>query len=214
MLAADSKPTSLSYVDRFPDGEFTIIDVRPDAQCQRQSLKNAICIPQEHITTPVARLANVSGLLWLLGTAGLDGSEHVVVVGDKAVRRDFIAGVLHLAGQVQVYILNTSVNSLMDSGQPTAVGRSRSNVRLKVFKSRMRSDKILLRNELMPLLGSMQAPTILDGRTEAEYWGHLILGTRGGHLPGAVHSPISSWKEISPPNRCKVFSRKSSGLRA
>lgn len=70
-------------------------------------------------------------------------------------------------------------------------GVPRSRTREVVYRAPMRGERILLRNELHVLMAEDAPPVVLDGRTESEYWGQLIRGARGGHLPGAQHFPSS-----------------------
>ena len=137
---------------------------------------------------PGNRLANFSGLLWLLGTAGLTGSEHVLVTGDRGANKEFIAGVLYLAGQKKVSVLSPPLKSL--PANEMSPGISRSKTRENVYQAAMRSGRIVLRSDLAGLLQSGNAPVLLDGRSEREYWGQEIRGARGGHLPGAQHLPV------------------------
>lgn len=167
-----------------------IVDSRPAGQCEKGSLKGANCLPARDLLGPHKRLANFSGLLWLLGTAGLTGEEHVLVVGDQSSTKEFLAGVLYLAGQRKISVLAAPLKSLPDD--KIAPGTSRSKTRESVYQAPMRSDRIVLRSELIKLLRSGSAPVLLDGRSEVEYWGQEIRGPRGGHLPGAQHLPATS----------------------
>jgi hypothetical protein len=93
------------------DGEKTIkqgalvIDARPLEQCLKKSVRGARCLPIDDFFGPHKRLASFINIYWLLGTAGLSGQEHVLVVGNKAQERDFIGGILLIAGQKRVSIL-------------------------------------------------------------------------------------------------------------
>ncbi len=40
--------------------------------------------------------------------------------------------------------------------------------------------------------------TLLDGRSELEYWGETVRGARGGHLPGAVLLPAATLSPAGP----------------
>ena len=162
-----------------------VIDTRPADLCRKASLSGARCLAPEQVLGPHRRLPNFSGLLWLLGSAGLSGEERVLVVGDSANRRDFIAGLLYLAGQQQIAVLDTRISGSTEIS--AAPGLVLSNIREKVFVAPMRSGRVVLRNELQALLASGNPPPLLDGRSEREYWGERVRGARGGHLPGAQH---------------------------
>lgn len=169
-----------------------VVDARPAAQCEKASLPGARCLPLRDLLGPFDRLANISGLLWLLGTAGLTGAEHVLVVGDRALDRDALAGLLYLAGQRQVSVLAKLV-SKDETGTSLTPGTGRSTTREAVFEAPMRSGAVVLRGELLALIRSDAPPVILDGRRETEYWGATVRGARGGHVPGAQHSVLSGW---------------------
>ena len=165
-----------------------VLDSRRAKDCQKASLKGARCLPVSDVLGPGKVLANFSGLLWLLGTAGLTGSEHVAIIGDKLHEQEFWAGVLFLAGQRKISILTTPVSSLAQNR--LAPGTARSKSREKVYQSTMRADQIILRSDLLKIVRSHNAPVIIDGRTENEYWGNEVKAMRGGHVPGAQLLPL------------------------
>ncbi len=174
------KVTSLSVSDHE-----VIIDTRPLASCRQSSLPAAICLPVEDILAPQRRLANWSGIQWLLGSAGLSGNEHVLVTGQRPARREFIAGLLVLAGQHRVTVLDSPVVEMLPG---THQGTARSTTRTRVYAVPMRSDLIVLQSELLELTGT--SAVLLDGRSEDAYYGVSINAARGGHIPGAVHRPL------------------------
>lgn len=163
-----------------------VIDTRPLAACREKSLAGARCLPAADFLGPHNRLPAARDLLWLLGTAGLSGEETVLVVGQDAVSRDFVAGLLHVAGQRSVRVLSEPVGRLLEQGAAAAPGRERGMIRETVFAAPMRDELLVLRDELRAL---RPQPMLLDGRTEQEYWGETVRAARGGHLPGAVGLP-------------------------
>ena len=165
------------------------LDTRPLSSCLQQTVAGAICLPIEDFVAPQRRLANWSGILWLLGTAQLTGNEHVLIVGEKSDRRDLLAGVLALAGQKQITTVDKPVSKIIGNTDNTSAGTQRSTTRVNVFAAPMRSDLIALGNEMINLYS--ENTIILDGRSEAEYFGQRIRAARGGHIPGAIHYPIS-----------------------
>lgn len=169
-----------------------IIDTRPLSSCRKSSLEGAMCLPVEDVMAPNRRLANWSGLLWLLGTAGLTGEERILVVGEQPARREVIAALLFLAGQSRVSLLESKVSELIADADQSYNGAARATTRTSVYKARMRSDLIVLRSELHTLLDTNVV--IVDGRSEAEYFGASIRASRGGHIAGAIHSPLTDWR--------------------
>lgn len=123
--------SDFAYTSRVGAGG-TVIDSRPLADCKRASLAGARCLPAEEFLDPQRRLASERDILWLLGTAGLAGSETVLVVGEDAAARDFVAGLLYLAGQKSVRILNGTMPRLAGGG------RERGMVRSAVWTAPMR----------------------------------------------------------------------------
>ncbi len=162
-----------------------IIDVRPTAACEKSSLAGARCLPVSDFFGPNKRLANFSGILWLLGTAGLNGSEHVLVVGGRRNAKEAVAGLLFLAGQKSITVLSTAIDLLDENKR--APGEERSKTREKVYQAEMRNDRIVLRSDLAALVRGEKVPLVIDGRSEGEYWGSTIRAARGGHIPGAQH---------------------------
>lgn len=184
---ADTSPR-ITAVEKLDPGIAVVIDVRPTKICEAASLPRARCVPANDILGPHDRLANVSGLLWLLGTAGLTGKETVLVAGTPARDRDFMAGLLYLAGQSTVQVLTTPIPKAGVNLEP---GEARSSTRDVVFQATVRSQAIVLRSELLQAIRSATPPILLDGRSESEYWGRHVRATRGGHIPGAQHVEIA-----------------------
>ena len=118
----------------------TAIDVRPLEQCKATSLPGARCLPPTEFLGRRGQLPSERDLLWLLGTAGLDGSERVVVGGDNAGAREFVAGLLYLAGQREVRVLTTPLTPLVATRGDAAPGRERALIRSAVFTAPMRDD--------------------------------------------------------------------------
>ncbi|MDA8384263.1 MAG: hypothetical protein M0037_14635 [Betaproteobacteria bacterium] len=138
---------------------------------------------------PHHRLASFRDILWVLGASGLSGRETAVVAGDDPVRRDFVAGVLYLAGQSRVAVLTAPLTPLIARG-PAAPGTTRGMFRNPVYQGRPRAGLIVLRGELARALRGAHPPYLLDGRSLASYWGRRIRAARGGHLPSAQPLPM------------------------
>ncbi len=162
------------------------VDTRPLAACREKSLAGARCLPAADFLGPHNRLPSARDLLWLLGAAGLSGGEPVLVVGQDAAARDFVAGLLYVAGQRSVRVLAEPVARLLEQGADAGPGRERGMARETVFTAPMRDGLLLLRDELR---AQRPQPLLLDGRTEQEYWGETVRAARGGHLPGAISLP-------------------------
>ena len=188
VVLAGAAQADVAFKDQ-PDTSGTfILDERSEANCEKASLPGASCLAASTVLGPNRRLPNVSGLLWLLGTIGLTGHEHVMVIGDNDQDKAFMAGLLYLAGQKKITIMVSRLDDLKDAD--LAPGTTRSKTRQKVFEAPMRDDAIIVRSELSMAIAANQPLTIVDMRSEAEYWGQKLRAARGGHIPGAIlHSP-------------------------
>ena len=142
-----------AYTRKVGAGE-TVIDSRPLADCKRASLAGARCLPAEEFLDPQRRLPSERDILWLLGTAGLAGSETALVVGQDASARDFVAGLLYLAGQKSVRILSGTMPRL--DGR-AAGGQERGMVRSAVWTAPMRDGLWVLGADLV-----RDKPTLVD----------------------------------------------------
>ncbi|NNE21905.1 MAG: hypothetical protein HKN11_04785, partial [Rhizobiales bacterium] len=96
----------------------------------------------------------------------------------------FMAGLLYLAGQKKITVMTWRLSDLKPAGM--ASGAMRSRTRQKVFQAPMREDSVILRRELQLAIAANQTLTIVDMRSEAEYWGQVLRAPRGGHIPGAI----------------------------
>jgi thiosulfate/3-mercaptopyruvate sulfurtransferase len=187
----------IDYVRVPPADVDAVLDVRSPGACSQGSLPGARCLPAQDFLAPHRRLANISGILWLLGTAGLEGDEWVLIIGDRGADREFMAGLLYLAGQKQISVLSQPVSRVAGGLDGLRPGVPRSRTREVVWQAPMRADRILLRSELQSRLAQADAPILIDGRSETEYWGQRIRGARGGHLPGAQHLAAASLSPAS-----------------
>lgn len=118
--------------------DFTsVIDTRALKKCETASLMNARCLPASVFLGPHGRLVNFRDILWLFGGVGLQGNETVLVIGDNPKDRDFVAGLLYVAGQAKVQVLSEKLNpELMTEG-----GTARNITREKIFEATMRDRK-------------------------------------------------------------------------
>lgn len=133
-----------------------VIDTRPLAECRQASMKGARCLPAEDFVASSGQLPHERDLLWLLGTAGLNGNENVLVTGTTAGARDFIAGLLYLAGQRTVRVLDAQ--PLIEAGP----GRERGMVRSAVWTAPLRDHLWVLGKDILrdrPALADARAPT-------------------------------------------------------
>lgn len=175
-----------------------VIDARPLEQCLTKSVRGARCLPVADFFGPHDRLASFVNINWLLGTAGLSGQEHVLVVGNNAQERDFIAGVLFVAGQKEVSVLTQKMKRGGGFSEKfLGLGVERMESRTNVYHGIARDKAIVFKKELSKIL-SFDTPTVLiDGRSEKEFWGASVRGVRGGHIVGARHFSSSRLRSLA-----------------
>lgn len=177
----------MRFIDRLPEsGAWRLLDTRPVTQCEKRSIQGARCLAATDLLGHSGRLPSLRDIVWLLGTLGLNGNETVVVAGRPGEARDFVAGVLYLAGQSRVWVLRPPLDRVMTTTTvPLTNGQRRGRSRERHFIAQPRDSQIVLRSELQRRLGGHQAPRLLDVRSQEEYWGEQVRGWRGGHIPGA-----------------------------
>lgn len=187
VMALPATASGLRFIDSLPeDGHWRMLDTRPLEQCEKRSIQGARCLAAEELLGHSSRLPSLRDIVWLLGTLGLEGRETVVVAGRPGEARDFIAGVLYLAGQRSVLVLQPPLSRLIASGDYAfAAGQRRSMSRERHYVAMPRGAQIVLRRELQQRLNGNQHLRLLDARSQEEYWGEQIRGWRGGHIPGA-----------------------------
>lgn len=186
-LSLQAAETGLRFIDRLPgDDSWRMLDTRPHSQCEKRTIKGGRCLAASDLLGHSGRLPSLRDIVWLLGTLGLKGDETVVVAGQTGAARDFIAGLLYLAGQKQVLVLQPPLSRVMSGTTvPLDMGRTRSMSREQHYVARPRDHLIVLRRELQRRLVQQEVLRLLDVRSQAEYWGEQIRGWRGGHIPGA-----------------------------
>lgn len=146
-----------------------IVDTRAQALCQQRSVAGAHCLPASDLLGPAGELPSFADIFWALGTAGLDGSETVLVTGDRAGARDFIAGILYLCGQAHIEILKPAIDKVLRTGklQP-GPGKPRAILRQRIYQATMRDTAMILPGELTQLRRDHPHIRFLDaGRLQA-----------------------------------------------
>jgi thiosulfate/3-mercaptopyruvate sulfurtransferase len=185
---AQSENSTLQYISEiiFRNNQYLILDTRPIEKCKTQSLIGAHCLPAGDFLGPHGRLASFADIAWILGSAGLTGQESVLVVGKDPIKRDFVAGLIHIMGQARVTVLSKSLNLVKGS---KGSGEERADTRTAIWQAIARDRTIVFKQEIRNLLKSFPRQIFIDGRPEESYWGETITASRGGHIPGADHLP-------------------------
>lgn len=176
----------LRYVDTIPvHAGIVVVDTRALQTCLRATIAGAHCLPATDLIGPQGQLPNFADLSWALGTAGLSGRETVLVAGARSERRDFVAGLLYLAGQRRVDILTTPLARLLAAGHlDTGPGRARGMLSDPIYTATMRDRLIDLAADLKRALRAHADVVAVDGRPSSDY-------RRLGHVPGALNLPLS-----------------------
>ena len=113
-----------------------VVDTRSLNACETASLPGARCLPLNSFINASGQQIGFHALRWLLGTVGLDGTEHVLVIGDNAQSARTVGTLIHTAGQHRV----TMLDGAFASDYPTPGGQARSMSRETVFIAPMRND--------------------------------------------------------------------------
>lgn len=153
--------TDFAVTDRI-ETDSVVVDSRPLRDCLHASLPGARCLPAADFLDPQGRLPAERELLWLFGTAGLTGEEKVLVVGDSAGSRDFVAGLLYLSGQRRVHVLTAPLGPLLAARTDAIPGGERGMTRTAVFVAPMREHLWLVSREeaaAVPAGNVVLAPT-------------------------------------------------------
>jgi len=148
--AAQQANASLHYVNlQQVSSDALVVDTRARVVCEHRSFAGARCLPATDLLGPDGELPSFADIFWALGTAGIDGSETILVIGDKPLARDFVAGLLYLCGQARVEILNSSIEKGLRTGlRHAGQGRPRGILRQRIYHARMRDELLVLPAEL------------------------------------------------------------------
>jgi len=179
---------TLRYVDaKEASRDAQIIDTRALAMCQQRSIVGAHCLPASDLFGPGGVLPSFVDIYWALGTAGISAHRRVLVTGDQARERDFVAGLLYLCGQASIQVLTTPIDAVLQKNRwPSGQGQPRGNFRLSVYDATMRDELIVFPTELAHALTNHKAVVPIDGRNLSIHRGDEYLA---GHIPGAMQLP-------------------------
>lgn len=161
-----------------PGSEAVLLDVRPLAACKARSVAGARCLPAGDFLDARGRLAPWREVVWLFSTVGLTGAETVIVLGDDATDRRFVAGLLELAGQRRVELTKRPLAALWTAGWPAGRGRERNFARQVAYTAAMREGEIVLPHEPRPAT----AVTDADPRHALARWVDLRLAGKARRI--------------------------------
>ena len=188
--------SDFAYTQKVGAGEtaLVVIDTRPLAECKQAALPGARCLPAADLLGPQRELPGERDLLWLFGALGLSGEEAVLVVGDTASSRDFVGGLLYLAGQRRVSVLDQRISPLLADGRALAPGQERGLLRTAVFTQPMRDALWLVHpREWDGVTGqTIQAPDAYSAIIR--FTRHVAAGAAGGEPVRVGWHPITGSK--------------------
>ena len=187
-LSVRAEKGELLYVSEIASNknQSIILDTRPIKKCKKLTLAGALCLPANDFLGPHGRLAGFAEIAWVLGSTGLTGLESVIIVGRDPIKRDFVAGLVHIMGQAHITVLTKAINLLKGLKGP---GQERAAIRTAIWQALPRNKTIIFKHELHNLLTTASSLILLDGRPEKSYWGETVSAVRGGHIQGADHLP-------------------------
>lgn len=163
-----------------------VVDTRRRGACVRQSVAGGLCVSPRTLLTARGRLASWRNVRWFLGALRLTGAETAVVVGDRQLREDFVAGMLYIAGQRRVEVVEGPLSAwLSHHPQAAGAGTTRGVFREAIYTAWPRTRLVVLRPELAAgLRRGRGGPLLVDGRSYKQY-------DRRGHIPTAQSLPMA-----------------------
>lgn len=127
--------------------QMTLLDARDIKVCQSSSVKGAKCLPANTFYSKNGQLASFSDIRWAFGTANIKETDNVLVFADKPQDRNFLAGLLFLAGQHKITYWKGKTSELQNL-LGKASGQSRGILRTHIYSGIMRDNYIALPNEV------------------------------------------------------------------
>ncbi len=135
----------------------------------------------------------------ILGGAGIDLNQEIVVYGDKAAPAAYFAyQTLRYLGAERAYVYHGGFDDWKAAGQTVSTASARSPVAVDA-----KLDKRVLAST-QDVVAKLNDPNvqIVDARTTKEYDGDVIKALRGGHIPGAVNIPYeTNWVDPNTPRK-------------
>ncbi len=127
--------------------QVVLLDARDLKTCQTSSVKGAKCLPANTFHSQKNQLASFYDIGWAFGTADLKETDHVLVFADKPQDRNFLAGLLFLAGQHKISTWLGKISDLQKA-LGKGVGNNRGILRTHIYSGLMRDNYIAQTNEI------------------------------------------------------------------
>ena len=130
--------------------KLVLVDASMLASCKSSSVIKAKCLPADTFQSKKDTLASFYDITWAFGTAGLNGSEELLIFADTENQRDALLGILYLAGHNKLWRWNAKKLKLQKLLGKSA-GQTRGIIRSKIYTANMRDDRLVLPQELIAL---------------------------------------------------------------
>lgn len=183
-------------------------DIRPEADYRRGHIPGAISLgdagqvlrnPNTEDFVPLPQLEK------LLGAAGIDPAQEVVVYGARAsVIAYFGLYAMQYFGATQARVYHDGIDGWRAAGQVLATEETRRPA--IALKLTARAHNAVSTADVVARLGN-PAVQLIDARTAKEFSGEDIRAIRGGHIPGAINIPYEqNW--VDPDTVAKLARRQ------
>ena len=181
-----------------------VLDARHPEEYREGHIAGAVNLPAPSTDSPEANRQGFPLALEraeeLFRAAGVNNSSRVIVYDDQGNRfaaRVFYA--LEFFGHTRVQVLNGGIGKWRSEGRPTTT--EEVPVARGDFRPQPHPDLAATADWVAKHLNDPSVK-LLDARAPAEYTGETVLGSRGGHIPGAVHL---EWTRLLAPGQVKTF---------
>ncbi len=127
----------------------SLVDTRDLSKCLFKTIKYAKCLPASGLVNE-KNIISVRDLYWLFSVSDLDHEEKIILFGNKPDDIKFVAGLLFLSGQKNIYILDKNISSLFET-YPLGKGLKRKLFRIRAYKGKLRESFLDFESDSTPL---------------------------------------------------------------
>jgi len=148
-LFAQSAQPTITIIDSATKTQLkqmVLLDARDLKTCQTSSVAGSRCLPASNFHSKEGELASFYDIGWAFGTANLKESDNILVFADDPQDRNFLAGLLFLAGQHKIAYWSGKTAKLQ-AILGKATGKPRGILRSHIYSGLMRDGYIVLPND-------------------------------------------------------------------
>jgi thiosulfate/3-mercaptopyruvate sulfurtransferase len=166
-----------------------LLDLRPTEQFATGHIKSALHLDLWGLSLIDTSDAPLRAFMWIIGhlfsLRGVTPDRQVVVYEeDSGIRAARAFWFLEYLGHSDVKLLDGGVRAWTAAGLPLTIDVHAPTA--STWHGTPRPDLIATWRDVQNRLGSA-ATTLLDTRSDAEYYGEAVRAKRGGAIPGAVN---------------------------